>query len=153
MKLPKNLFSLILVAFISACSVAPTTSYGRQERSQIAKNEFKAQHPCPSNGRNHGPCPGYVIDHITPLACSGDDAPNNMQWQSVTEGKIKDKWERKDCQTSSLKGYSYFRKSSYSSDSPSPSLSTNDYNRGPRGGCFVYTANGKKRYVNHSNCH
>jgi hypothetical protein len=24
------------------------------------------------------------------------DAPENMQWQSVAEGKAKDKWERKD---------------------------------------------------------
>jgi hypothetical protein len=34
------------------------------------------------------------------LVCGGGgtDAPSNMQWQSVAEGKAKDKWERKGCQ-------------------------------------------------------
>jgi len=29
----------------------------------------------------------------------GADDPSNMQWQTVTAGKAKDKWERKTCQT------------------------------------------------------
>ena len=74
---------------MALCSVA-TTAYAR-ERSEEAKDNFKYSHPCPSNGNNHGPCPGYVIDHVTALACGGDDAPSNMQWQSVAEGKAKDK--------------------------------------------------------------
>jgi hypothetical protein len=41
---------------------------------------------------------GYVVDHIKPLACGGADDPANMQWQTVAEGKAKDKWERKECQ-------------------------------------------------------
>ncbi|MCX7105232.1 MAG: hypothetical protein NTU70_08145 [Methylococcales bacterium] len=32
------------------------------------------------------------------MACGGADAPSNIQWQSVAEGKAKDKWERKGCQ-------------------------------------------------------
>lgn len=40
---------------------------------------------------------GYVIDHITPLACGGSDAPSNMQWQTKAEAKAKDRWERKGC--------------------------------------------------------
>ena len=36
-----------------------------------------------------------MIDPINALACGGTDAPDNMQWQSVAEGKAKDKWERK----------------------------------------------------------
>ena len=82
-----------MFCFIALCSVA-TTVYAR-ERSEAAKDRFKYPHPCPSNGNNHGPCPGYVIDHVTALACGGADAPANMQWQSVAEGKAKDKWERK----------------------------------------------------------
>ena len=146
MKWGKIVF-LLLIAISTGCSIANTAHYAGHERSQFAKNEFKAQHPCPTNGKNYGPCPGYVIDHITPLACSGDDAPSNMQWQSVAEGKAKDKWERKDCRISGLGQHSY------SGGSSSPSLSSNEYNRGPRGGCFVYTSGGKKRYVNRSNCH
>ena len=32
-------------------------------------------------GKRHEPgaCPGYVIDHVRPLACGGLDAPDNMQ--------------------------------------------------------------------------
>lgn len=71
-------------------SVFTITAEAR-ERSLAAKNDFKYTHPCPSNGNNHGPCSGYVIDHITALACGGADAPSNMQWQSVAEGKAKDK--------------------------------------------------------------
>jgi hypothetical protein len=35
-----------------------------------------------------------VIDHVNPLECGGADAPINMQWQTVTEGKAKDRTER-----------------------------------------------------------
>ncbi|HET7815072.1 MAG TPA: HNH endonuclease signature motif containing protein [Candidatus Baltobacteraceae bacterium] len=41
--------------------------------------------------------PGYVIDHVIPLACGGADAPANMQWQTKADAKAKDKWERKGC--------------------------------------------------------
>ena len=46
-----------------------------------------------------GPCGGYVIDHVVPLACGGADAPSNMQWQTVVEAKVKDRWERQGCAT------------------------------------------------------
>lgn len=82
------LLIITLLPGLSACGSA---------RSQTAKNEFKHLYPCPANGNHKGPCPGYVIDHITPLACGGADAAENMQWQTVAEGKAKDKWERKDC--------------------------------------------------------
>ena len=45
-------------------------------------------------GYPHGR-PGYVVDHIKPLAKGGADSPSNMQWQSIAEAKAKDKWERK----------------------------------------------------------
>ena len=44
------------------------------------------------NGR-----PGCVIDHIIPLACGGSDTPANMQWQTIAEGKAKDRTERANC--------------------------------------------------------
>ena len=34
------------------------------------------------------------VDHVKALACGGADAPSNMQWQTVADGKAKDKWER-----------------------------------------------------------
>ncbi len=77
------------------CIAAPAEA--RVKRSQSAKIEFKAEHPCPATGARKGPCKGYVIDHIKPLACGGADAPSNMQWQTVIAGREKDKWERKTC--------------------------------------------------------
>lgn len=67
------------------------------KRSATARAEFKRLNPCPVNGARRGRCPGYVIDHVKPLACGGDDAPSNMQWQTVADAKVKDKWERREC--------------------------------------------------------
>ncbi|HUI84648.1 MAG TPA: hypothetical protein VL240_10510 [Candidatus Binatia bacterium] len=68
--------------------------HGKIKRSQAAKDEFKRENPCPANGNRSGKCPGYVIDHVQPLECGGADAPSNMQWQTVAEGKAKDRTER-----------------------------------------------------------
>jgi hypothetical protein len=66
-------------------------------RSYKAKKAFKLANPCPSTGHVKGSCPGYIIDHIKPLACNGADEPSNMQWQTTQDAKAKDKWERKQC--------------------------------------------------------
>jgi len=66
-------------------------------RSSKARRAFKRLHPCPSTGESAGRCPGYVIDHIVPLACGGPDDPENMQWQTVEDAREKDKTERQDC--------------------------------------------------------
>ena len=71
-----------------------TQAEARTKRSQSAKVEFKHQHPCPATGLPKGPCKGYVIHHIVPIACHGADALSNMQWQTVADAKAKDKWER-----------------------------------------------------------
>jgi hypothetical protein len=64
---------------------------GRIQRSAAARHAFARQTGFP-NGR-----PGYVIDHVVPLACGGADAPSNMQWQTVADGKTKDRTERRGC--------------------------------------------------------
>jgi hypothetical protein len=69
----------------------------RTIRSASDKAEFKREHPCPATGARNGPCGGYVIDHVIPFACGGPDAPSNMQWQTIAEGKAKDRWELKGC--------------------------------------------------------
>jgi hypothetical protein len=89
---------VILIALLVGCTSSPPTDdhiSGFKRRSHTAIAHFKKAHPCPANGNDHGPCPGYVIDHIKPLDCGGDDDPSNMQWQTIEEGKAKDKWERK----------------------------------------------------------
>ena len=80
-----------------AALLLPLQADARIKRSTSAKVEFKRQQPCPATGEPKGPCKGWVIDHIQPLACGGEDAPLNMQWQTVAEGKAKDRWERKGC--------------------------------------------------------
>ena len=87
-------FAQILVL---ALMLAFTNADARIKGSQTAKVAFKQQHPCPASGATKGPCKGYVIDHIKPLACGGADAPSNMQWQTIAQAKAKDKWERKGC--------------------------------------------------------
>lgn len=81
-----------LLAFLLACPHA-----GAAERSTAARAEFQRLHPCPqppeSETGRRGPCPGYVVDHIRPLACGGPDTPANMQWQTVEAGKAKDRTE------------------------------------------------------------
>jgi len=69
----------------------------RIKRSSAAISAFKHSHPCPSTGAARGRCPGWIIDHVAPLACGGDDTPSNMQWQTIDDAKAKDKWERRGC--------------------------------------------------------
>jgi hypothetical protein len=64
---------------------------GRIQRSAAARHAFARRTGYP-NGR-----PGYVVDHIVPLACGGADEPSNMQWQTAAEAKAKDKVERVGC--------------------------------------------------------
>ena len=66
---------------------------GKIARAPQAKHEFKKEHPCPSTGKLSGACPGYVIDHVTPLKRGGADAPTNMQWQTKEAAREKDRWE------------------------------------------------------------
>jgi hypothetical protein len=67
--------------------------HGKIARSGKAKDDFKKSHPCPSTGKSSGACPGYVIDHVTPLKRGGADSPSNMQWQTTAAAKSKDKTE------------------------------------------------------------
>ena len=62
-------------------------------RSSAARASFEEANPCPATGKTAGPSPGYVIDHIRPLKRGGPDAPSNMQWQTTSAAKAKDKVE------------------------------------------------------------
>ena len=66
-------------------------------RSAAERHAFQREHPCPSTGQHRGSCPGYVIDHVQPLCAGGPDRRANMQWQTVSDARAKDRWERRVC--------------------------------------------------------
>lgn len=68
-------------------------SKGKIARSSQERAAFEHQHPCPATGKTTGACPGYVVDHVTPLKRGGADRPENMQWQKSADAKAKDKTE------------------------------------------------------------
>ncbi len=89
--------SLALAVAVLLAGALGKSAHAETHRSSTAIAHFKKERACPANDKHTGSCPGYVIDHIVPLACNGKDDPINMQWQSVKEGKAKDRWERRDC--------------------------------------------------------
>jgi hypothetical protein len=41
--------------------------------------------------------PGFVVDHLVPLACGGCDLASNMSWLTLEEWRAKSRWERRPC--------------------------------------------------------
>jgi hypothetical protein len=80
---------LSLTTATLACPPAP--------RSRAVLRAFQRLHPCPSTGKTTGACPGYIFDHIQPLACGGKNEIANIQWQTIADARAKDKWERIGC--------------------------------------------------------
>ncbi len=82
----------ITLAALACClALAPALATAGEPRSLEVKHELQRQHPCPSTGRTTGPCPGYIKDHVVPLACGGPDDPANLQWLTTAEAKAKAK--------------------------------------------------------------
>lgn len=70
---------------------APSKPHRRApiKRSRAARAAFYRSNPCPVNGNTSGPCPGWEVDHIVPLACGGPDVPSNMQWLTAKANRSK----------------------------------------------------------------
>ena len=66
-------------------------------RSPVTRAEFQRANPCPATDQRRGPCPGYQIDHVTPLKCGGQDSAYNMQWLSIEDHKAKTRREVRLC--------------------------------------------------------
>lgn len=66
-------------------------AHGHLMRSMTVRRHFWAM-----TGHPHG-WPGHVVDHKQPLCACGKDEPANLQWQTIAEGKAKDRWERALC--------------------------------------------------------
>ena len=81
--------ALLSIALALALSTpAAARCYRCSHRNSEAKREFKI-----ATGHPYG-WPGHVVDHVIPLACGGEDSPRNMQWQTISDAKAKDRWER-----------------------------------------------------------
>jgi len=86
---------LILGLVIFALAAVPLAA--KEPRSRQVLREFQRQNPCPATGKPTGACPGWVKDHIHPLGCGGLDTMSNLQWQTISDAKEKDRWERRGC--------------------------------------------------------
>ena len=73
------------------CTECDRDAKGKILRSKDARNAFMK-----ATGYEHGRA-GYVIDHVVPLACHGQDIPSNMQWQTIADAKAKDRTEHAGC--------------------------------------------------------
>lgn len=89
--------SLVVAALLCGGWGTVTEAGDSRTRDRNARASFQRANPCPSTGMRRGPCPGYVVDHIATLCAGGADSPENMQWQTTTEAKIKDRAERAIC--------------------------------------------------------
>ena len=99
------LFVLLLassaaLADMRMCHDIQRDADGRISRSAAVVDAFQREHPCPSTGKASGPCKGWAVDHVIPLACGGCDSLENMQWlkntiKSCKGRECKDRWERK----------------------------------------------------------
>jgi 5-methylcytosine-specific restriction endonuclease McrA len=69
-------------------TLAKRASNGKIKRDAAPKKAFMKKSGYPK-GRK-----GSVVDHIVPLECGGADVASNMQWETVSEAKIKDRTER-----------------------------------------------------------
>jgi hypothetical protein len=87
MKILVLILSLVAMTIDSLAVTSNGCIQRSPKRSAAAKRAFRKQHPCPSTGKIAGNCPGYEIDHVTPLCCGGTDAPENMRWLTTAEHK------------------------------------------------------------------
>jgi hypothetical protein len=70
--------AMLIFATLAVCVALSISASAKEHRSASVKREFQLTHPCPATGRTSGACPGYVKDHILPLACDGPDAVANL---------------------------------------------------------------------------
>lgn len=84
------------VAFLFFGALLSSLAIAAERRSSV-RGEFQRHHPCPATGERRGACPGHVLDHVRPLCAGGLDHVANLQWQTVAEGKRKDRIEAREC--------------------------------------------------------
>ncbi len=68
-----------------------------EQRSRAEIRAFQRVNPCPSTGKPRGACPGYQVDHVTPLCAYGADTVENMQWLTIEEHRYKTRTDVRVC--------------------------------------------------------
>lgn len=79
---------------VMLCLVISTQSHGR---SAAQLYRFKQMEPCPITQHHKGRCPGWEVDHITPLCAGGDDKTWNMQWLTRADHRLKTLVDVREC--------------------------------------------------------
>lgn len=68
-----------------------------QARDAREVRAFKKNNPCPYTREQ-----GCIVDHVIPLCAGGPDKRTNMQWQTLSNSRAKDREEYRLC--ASLRG-------------------------------------------------
>ena len=69
----------------------------RIPRSAAEVMAFKRENPCPATGLRYGKCPGWEIDHVTPICAHGRDHRDNMQWLTIQDHRWKTRTDVRVC--------------------------------------------------------
>lgn len=78
------------------CGAPARDAKGEILRRADVLRAFKQAHPCPApDPARPNACPGWVMDHVIPLACGGCDAVSNLQWLPTPVWREKSLFERK----------------------------------------------------------
>lgn len=87
------LIAIAVISPIASYSAYQANDKSYLKRSATVKRHFKQQTICPTTGTYTQKCAGYVVDHIIPLKCYGKDSVENMQYQTIADAKIKNRYE------------------------------------------------------------
>lgn len=85
----------LLCLVIALLAATPAEAQIKRDRAQV--RAFRAENPCPATGRTRGACPGWHVDHVTPLCAGGADRPHNMQWITKEDHRFKTYVDVREC--------------------------------------------------------
>jgi len=97
LKYPALFSAAALLAVLAAGQSFP--SEAKTARSAAVVLEFKRHSPCPATGLRRGKCPGYEVDHVTPLCAHGPDQVENLQWLTREDHRAKTRGDVRTCRS------------------------------------------------------
>jgi hypothetical protein len=87
----------LIRALLLAALLLPGLAEARIPRDHSQVRAFRNENPCPATGLKRGACPGFEVDHVTPLCAGGEDRPSNMQWLSKEDHRFKTRVDVREC--------------------------------------------------------